>query len=111
MPQRFVAAQRRFACGGTATGFEEVGRLPWNPETLCKRESWAADMNVNHKGVFPMRKYLLAAAATVAIAAPAAAKDNSGYVGVEGGIIFPRSQTVFGTINFTTPGTPGPVDV
>src|SRR2546421_8463728 len=61
----------------------------------------------------PMRTYLLAtaAAATVAIAAPAAATtDNSGYVGLEGGVLFPRSQTVFGTINFTTPGTPGPVN-
>src|SRR5258708_5517610 len=53
-----------------------------------------------------MRKYLLAtaAAATVAIAAPAAATtDNSGYVGLEGGVLFPRSQTVFGSIDFTDP--------
>ena len=58
-----------------------------------------------------MRRYLLAtAAATVAFAAPAAARDNSGYVGIEGGVLFPKSQTVNGTITFTTPGTPGPVD-
>src|SRR5256714_11182433 len=82
-------------------------------ETLPPRRSWPADKNVNNKGVFPMRKYLLAtaAAATVAIAAPAAATtDNSGYVGLEGGVLFPRSQTVFGTATFTTPGTPGPVN-
>ena len=60
-----------------------------------------------------MRNYLLAtaAAATVAIAAPAAATtDNAGYVGLEGGVLFPKSQSVTGTINFTTTGTPGPVN-
>ena len=56
-----------------------------------------------------MRKFLLAAAATVAIAAPAAARDGSGYVGVEGGILFPKSQNISGTVDFTTVGTPGPV--
>src|SRR5437868_15551410 len=59
----------------------------------------------------PMRRYLLAtAAATVAFAVPAAAKDNSGYVGIEGGILFPKSQSASGAITFTTPGTPGPVN-
>src|SRR5438477_12583171 len=57
-----------------------------------------------------MRKYLLATATALACAAPAAAKDNSGYVGIEGGVLFPKSQTVFGTVTFTTPGSPGPVD-
>jgi opacity protein-like surface antigen len=46
---------------------------------------------------------LLAAAATVAIAAPAAAKDGSPYVGIEGGILFPQKQTVFGSVDFTDP--------
>src|SRR4028118_958064 len=32
-----------------------------------------------------MRKYLLAAVAVAAIASPAAARDGSGYVGIEGG--------------------------
>ncbi len=42
-----------------------------------------------------MRKYLLAGAAAFVIAAPAAATtDHAGYVGVEGGILFPRSQDV-----------------
>jgi opacity protein-like surface antigen len=57
-----------------------------------------------------MRKLLLAAAATVAIAAPATARDGSGYVGIEGGALFPKSQSVNGTVDFTTVGTPGPVD-
>jgi opacity protein-like surface antigen len=39
-----------------------------------------------------MRTYLLAAVAAAAVATPAVAKDNSGYVGVEGGVLFPRSQ-------------------
>src|SRR4051794_26268687 len=57
-----------------------------------------------------MRKTLLATAAALAIATPATAKDNSGYVGIEGGVLFPKSQSVSGTIDFTTTGTPGPVD-
>ena len=39
-----------------------------------------------------MRKYLLAAAAAVAVATPAAARDGSGYFGIEGGILFPKDQ-------------------
>jgi len=50
-----------------------------------------------------MRIYLLAAVAAAAIATPALAKDNSPYVGVEGGVMFPRNQDVFGAIDFTTP--------
>jgi opacity protein-like surface antigen len=48
-----------------------------------------------------MKKTLLVAAASVALATPALAKDGSPYVGVEGGILFPKSQTVFGDIDFT----------
>jgi opacity protein-like surface antigen len=52
-----------------------------------------------------MRKYLLAGAAALVIAAPAAAtNDNSGYVGIEGGILFPKSQTVQGEVVFTGTG-------
>jgi opacity protein-like surface antigen len=59
-----------------------------------------------------MRKILLAAAATVVIATPAfATDDNSPYIGIEGGLTWPTHQTVFGTVNFTNPGTPGPVNV
>ena len=55
-----------------------------------------------------MRKYLLAGAAAFVIAAPAAAtNDNSGYVGLEGGILFPKSQDVSGEVLFTNTG---PVD-
>ena len=39
-----------------------------------------------------MRFYLLAAAAAVAVASPAAARDGSGYFGVEGGILFPNDS-------------------
>ena len=44
-----------------------------------------------------MRKYLLAAAAAAAIAAPAtqaSARDHSGYFGLEGGILKAKSQSV-----------------
>jgi len=50
-----------------------------------------------------MRKYLLAAAATVAFATPSVAKDGSGYVGLDAGVLFPRNQSVEGAIDFTTP--------
>ena len=41
-----------------------------------------------------MRKYLLTAAAAAAIATPAAvaARDHSGYVGIEGGILWPNKS-------------------
>jgi opacity protein-like surface antigen len=69
-----------------------------------------------------MRKYLLAAVAVAAVASPAMARDGAGYVGVEGGILFPRHSnynttasrsTVATTSSVTTPytlgvaGTPG----
>ena len=50
-----------------------------------------------------MRKLLLATAAAVVIATPAAAKDNSGYVGIEGGVLFPQKQHIDASIDFTDP--------
>jgi opacity protein-like surface antigen len=41
-----------------------------------------------------MRKYLLAAAAAAAIATPAAARDGSGYFGVEGGISWVKDADI-----------------
>ena len=55
-----------------------------------------------------MRKYLFAGAAALAIATPAAATtDNSGYAGIEGGIMWPKSQTVQGEVVFTGTGPTG----
>ena len=53
-----------------------------------------------------MRKYLLAAAAAAAIASPAMARDGSGYVGIEGGILFPKDQDADLFVDFTTTQTP-----
>jgi opacity protein-like surface antigen len=50
-----------------------------------------------------MQKYLLAAVAAAAIATPAMARDGSGYVGIEGGALFPKNQHVDATVNFTDP--------
>jgi opacity protein-like surface antigen len=50
-----------------------------------------------------MRRLLLATAAAVVIATPAAAKDNSGYIGLEGGILFPQKQDIDASIDFTDP--------
>ena len=59
-----------------------------------------------------MRKYLLAAVAITALSSPAMARDGSAYVGIEGGIMFPRDMDGNGLVDFTsTPATPaGPVD-
>ena len=43
-----------------------------------------------------MRKYLLAAAAAAVFATPAMARDDSGYVGLEGGVLFPQNQHIDG---------------
>jgi opacity protein-like surface antigen len=53
-----------------------------------------------------MKKYFLAAAAVAAIATPAAARDGSGYIGVEGGALFPKSQNVDASIDYTNPAVP-----
>jgi opacity protein-like surface antigen len=50
-----------------------------------------------------MRKYLLLAAAGVVFAAPAAARDGSGYIGADGGILFPKSHHINGSVDFTDP--------
>ena len=50
-----------------------------------------------------MRKYLLAAVAAAAFATPAMAEDGSGYVGIEGGALFPKKQHVDANIDFTDP--------
>src|SRR5689334_13317004 len=49
-----------------------------------------------------MRKYLLAAVAAAAVSSPAFARDGSPYVGLEGGIVFPESKDVNGSIDFTS---------
>ena len=47
-----------------------------------------------------MRKYLLTAAAAAAFIATPAFADGP-YVGIEGGVLFPEKQDVFGTVLFT----------
>ena len=56
-----------------------------------------------------MYKYLLAAVAAAAIASPAVARDGSGYVGLEGGVLFPQKQDIDGAVDFTT--TPLPASI
>ena len=51
-----------------------------------------------------MRKILfLATVAAAAVASPAYARDGSPYVGLEGGIIFPETKDVNGSVDFTNP--------
>src|SRR5436190_14747245 len=51
-----------------------------------------------------MRIYLLAAVAAAAVSTPALAQDQGGYVGVEGGVMFPKNQDVDADVDFTLPG-------
>ena len=53
-----------------------------------------------------MRKFLLAAVASVAIAAPAAAQDAGPYVGLEGGVLFPKDTNVEADVDFIDPTIP-----
>ena len=56
-----------------------------------------------------MRTFLLAAVAAAAVATPAVARDNSPYVGIEGGVMLPRDTTYDLDADFpvsTTPGVP-----
>ena len=47
-----------------------------------------------------MKRFFLAAAAAAAITSPAAARDGSGYAGIEGGILIPRNMETDLTIDF-----------
>lgn len=53
-----------------------------------------------------MKKFLLATAAAFAIATPAAAQDAGPYVGIEGGVMFPRDTEVDADVNFVDPLQP-----
>ena len=51
-----------------------------------------------------MRNYLLAAAAAAVFATPAMARDGSGYVGIEGGVLFPKKQHIDADSRLHRPG-------
>ena len=53
-----------------------------------------------------MKKYLLVAAATAAIATPAYAQDSGPYVGIEGGVMFPRDTDIDADVDFVDPLEP-----
>ena len=53
-----------------------------------------------------MRKYLLAAAIVTVIGSPAIARDHSGYIGLEGGVLFPETSHLGGTFSDSS-GTDG----
>jgi opacity protein-like surface antigen len=53
-----------------------------------------------------MRKYLLTAAAAAAIATPALAQSTGPYVGIEGGVLFPKDSHVDATVDYTDPTIP-----
>ena len=53
-----------------------------------------------------MKKLLLATAAAFAIATPAAAQDSGPYLGIEGGVMFPRDTEVDASVDFVDPLNP-----
>ena len=55
-----------------------------------------------------MRKYLLAAAGVAALAtSPAFARDGAAYVGIEGGVLFPKDNDADAFVDYTTVNAPG----
>ena len=50
-----------------------------------------------------MRKHLLAAVAAAAIATPALAQTSGPYVGIEGGVLFPRDTDVDAEVTYSDP--------
>lgn len=50
-----------------------------------------------------MRNYLLAAVAAAAIATPAVAQDAGPYVGIEGGILFPKDTNIDASVTYVDP--------
>src|SRR3954452_21041855 len=66
------------------------------------REGRAPDCHMRNRR-FEMRNYLLATAALLAISTPAVAKDHSGYIGVDIGATWPKSQALFATGTFSGP--------
>ena len=53
-----------------------------------------------------MRSYLLAAVALAAIASPAMARDGQPYLGIEGGVLFPKDNDGDIFVDFTSTQTP-----
>jgi opacity protein-like surface antigen len=53
-----------------------------------------------------MRKLYLTAVAAAAIAVPAFAQSSGPYVGVEGGVLFPKDSHADATVNYTDPAIP-----
>src|SRR6185312_10815876 len=86
--------------GGEATMIVVIVGSP-TPWAQPQRLQWVARTFLPAKEGLSMRKLLLASAATLAIATPAAARDGSGYIGIEGGILFPQSQSGVFTGTFT----------
>jgi opacity protein-like surface antigen len=53
-----------------------------------------------------MKKHLLLVAAAAAIATPAVAQDAGPYIGIEGGVLFPRDTEVDASVDFIDPLQP-----
>jgi hypothetical protein len=51
-------------------------------------------MCVRKTGRLYLRKILLAAATAAALSTPAYARDGQPYLGIEGGVLFPRDQDI-----------------
>ncbi|MGH6659574.1 MAG: hypothetical protein ACREBM_08000, partial [Sphingomicrobium sp.] len=98
--QRFIALGPRPDCGPADTVFGELRAI--RETTQPSATSRVGPASITLKGA-KMRNLLLAATASLVIAVPATARDNSGYIGIEGGVMFPKNTHIDGSVDFTDP--------
>ena len=53
-----------------------------------------------------MKRFLITAVAAIAVASPAMARDGSGYIGAEAGLLIPRDSGPSGNVDRRFPGGP-----
>src|SRR4051794_11467082 len=71
----------------------------------CKQEPISKTCKHEAKGGF-MKRFLITAVAAIAVASPAMARDGSGYIGAEAGLMIPRDSGPSGNVDRRFPGGP-----
>jgi len=87
-------------CDSLATALSGNTRIPILFGNLQMKHGFR-EVSVGLTRGIRMKRYLLAAVATAAIATPAVARDGQGYVGVEAGVAWVKSQSGDVDITYT----------